>query len=51
MWYDKMILNNKEYGVNDLSELPREISPMLACQKSNGSRIFGEHSPFSKLSL
>ena len=25
--FDKMILNNKEYGVNDLSQLPREISP------------------------
>ena len=26
LWYDKMILDNKENGVNDLSELPREIS-------------------------
>ena len=49
LWYDKMILDNKEYGVNDLSQLPNEISPMLACQKSNGSVVgfFGEHSPFS----
>ena len=49
IWYDKMILDNKDYGVNDLSELLRKISPMLACQKSNGTvvGIFGEHSPLS----
>ena len=49
LWYDKMTLDNKEYGVNDLSQLPSEISPMLAYQKSNGTVVgfFGEHSPFS----
>ena len=31
LWHDKMILDNKEYGVNDLCQLPSEISPMLAC--------------------
>ena len=47
--YDKMILDNKEYGVNDSSQLPNEISPMLACQKSNGTivGICGEHISFS----
>ena len=35
--YNKMILANKENSVNDLSQLPRKISPMLACQKSNGA--------------
>ena len=47
--YDKMISDNKEYGVNDLCQLPIEISPMLTCHKSNGTVVgyFGEHSPFS----
>ena len=31
LWYDKMILNNKKHGVNDLSQLPREIVPIPAC--------------------
>ena len=49
MWYDKMVLDNKEYGVNDLSQLPSEISPMLACQTSNDTIVgfLGEHGPFS----
>ena len=49
LWYDKMILDNREYGVNNLSQLPSGISPMLACQTSNATIVgfFGEHSPFS----
>ena len=39
MWYDKMILDNKEYAVNDSSELPREVSLMPACQKLNGTIV------------
>ena len=34
-----MIEDNKEYGMNDLSQLPRAILPMLACQKSNGTVV------------
>ena len=35
--------------MNDLSQLPSEILPMLACQKSNSTIVgfYGEHSPFS----
>ena len=37
--YDKVVLDNKEYGVNDLSQLPSEISPILTYQKSNGTIV------------
>ena len=51
--YDKMILDNKEHCVINLSQLPSEISPMLACKKSNGTvgEYFGEHSPSLTLTV
>ena len=46
---DKLVIDGKRYGVNDLSQLPQKLSPFEVTTKSNEDTLgfFGELCPFS----
>ena len=46
---DKLVIDGKRYGVNDLSQLPQKLSPFEVTTKSNDDTLgfFGELCPFS----
>ena len=49
MNYDKLVVNGKSYGVQDLSSLPRDLDPRSTCELANMEIIafFGQFNPFS----
>ena len=46
---DKLVIDGKRYGVNNLSQLPQKLSPFEVTTKSNEDTLdfFGELCPFS----
>ena len=46
---DKLVIDGKRYGVNDLLQLPQKLSPFEVTTKSNDDTLgfFGELCPFS----
>ena len=46
---DKLVIDGKKYGVNDLNQLPQKLQPFEATTKSNEETLgfFGELCPFS----
>ena len=46
---DKLVIDGKRYGVNDLSQLPQKLSPFEVTTKSNEDTLgfFCELCPFS----
>ena len=46
---DKLVIDGKRYGVNDLSQLPQKLSPFQVTTKSNDNTLgfFCELCPFS----
>ena len=47
---DKLVIDGKKYGVNDLNQLPQKLHPFEVTTKSNEETLgfFGELCPFSK---
>ena len=49
MEFDKLVIDGKRYGTDDLDKLPQEISPIKVSTKSDDKVVsfFGELCPFS----